>query len=106
MEPRQEGWRFFAESPLYLHGAAPMSTPPEGVGHLIEDSASRRSNGERTFVYLLEGSFPDGKWIQCAYGERHQLSLSKRLDDKTTKCTVAIRSGEKAGENKVRIECQ
>lgn len=106
IEPTQEGWKFFAESPLYLHGAAPMSTPPEKLGHLIEDAVKKSSEGEQIYTYLLDGPFPDGKWIQCVYGERHQLSLSKRLDDRTSKCRVSIRAAVKAGENTVRIECE
>lgn len=100
-----EGWQFFAAAPIYLHGAAPMSTVPDKLGHLIEDGELKRK-GERILVYSLEGPFPDGKWIQCAYGEHHQLTLSRRLPDHVKQCSVAYRQGEKAGERRVRIMCE
>ena len=106
MVDQPDGWRFFAETPVYLHGAALMSTPPESLGHLLEDSIAKRHKGERVYSYSLDGKFPEGKWIQCAYGERHQLTLSKRLDDHIRKYTVVVSRGEKAGQNLVRIECE
>jgi len=99
------GWQFYAESPLYLHSAAPMVTPPEGMGHLVED-AVRKRKGEETFVYRLDGPLLEGKWIQCAYGEYGQLTLSRRLHDDTQQCSVTYRKGEKAGENRITILCE
>ncbi|HEY1150640.1 MAG TPA: STY0301 family protein, partial [Pseudoduganella sp.] len=51
-----EGWHFYAASPLYLHSAAPMATPPEKLGHLIEDSHRKRKD-EEIYTYRLEGPF-------------------------------------------------
>jgi hypothetical protein len=100
-----DGWHYFPASPIYLHGAAPMSTPPERLGHLIED-AVQTGRGERTLVYSLDGPFPEGKWIQCAYGEHHQLTLSKRLPDHLRRCSITYRQGAKAGERNIRIRCE
>lgn len=99
------GWRFFAQSPIYLHSAAPMSTAPEKLGHLVHESVKKKDGGE-IYSYKLDGPFPEGKWLQCAYGTHHQLTLSRRLDDSTMKCTITYRRGEKAGENKLRIQCE
>ena len=99
------GWRFFAESPLYLHAAEPMTGPPEQLGHLIEDSM-KNSKDEWTYTYTLDGPFPDGKWLQCSYGAHSELTLSTRLNDATKRCTISYRKGKKAEQREIRIRCE
>jgi hypothetical protein len=104
LNPPIEGWHYFAESPLYLHGAAPLYGPPELRGHLVQNTV-RTSKDAKTYVYQLGGHFPDGKWIQCAYGEHHALTLSKRLADDTSSCTITYRKGAKVNQHEIDIMC-
>jgi hypothetical protein len=82
-----------------------MATPPEKLGHLIEDSRRKHKN-EEIYTYRLDGSFPDGKWVQCAYGEHNQLTLSRKLADDTKRCSVTHTKGEKAAQNHIKIVCE
>jgi hypothetical protein len=99
------GWKFYAESSLYLHSAAPMTGPPERLGHLIEDNV-RQQKKQEIYTYKLDGPFPEGKWMQCSYGTSGEVSLSKRLDDNIEACTITYRKGEKAGQNHILIACK
>ena len=105
LSPPLKGWHFFAESPLYLHSAAPIDGPAEQRGHLMEDKV-RKERGREIYIYTLDGSFPDGKWLQCASGVHDEITLSKRIDDNTAACTITYRKGEKAGQNNIQIDCK
>jgi hypothetical protein len=91
------GWTTFAASPLYLHGAVPMSGPPEKLGEL-SDFKQRRGNNEWTYTYQLDGKFSDGKWLACTYGESDQVTLSKKLDDSIQACVFTYRKGKHVGQ--------
>lgn len=99
------GWKSFIASPLYLHGAAPTDGPPEGLGQLA-DYREKPSKGGWTDTYTLHGKFPDGKWLDCTYGENDQASLSIRLDDSVQVCKFAYRNGEHVGERYIAIDCK
>jgi hypothetical protein len=99
------GWTTFVASPLYLHGAAPMSGPPEKLGEL-SDFKQKRGKNEWTYKYQLDGKFPDGKWLACTYGESDQVTLSKRLDDSVQTCTFTYRKGKYVGQNVIAISCK
>ena len=99
------GWTPRVASPLYLHGAAPMNGPPEKLGEL-SDFTQRRGKNEWTYTYLLDGKFPDGKWLACTYGEADQVTLSKRLDDSIQACTFTYRKGKYVGQNDIAIQCK
>ena len=47
------------------------------------------------YVYTRDCSFPDGKWLQCAYGVHDEI---------TAACTITYRKGEKAGQNDIEID--
>lgn len=98
-------WTPFVASPLYLHAAAPMYGPPELRGDLV-DFISQRSKNEWSYTYRLEGKYPEGKWLQCAYGEYNQVTLSRRIADATLECKISYRKGQKAGQNDIRIACK
>jgi hypothetical protein len=99
------GWTTFAASPLYLHGAAPMSGPPEKLGEL-SDFKQKRGKNEWTYTYQLDGKFSDGKWLACTYGESDQLTLSKKLDDGIQVCAFTYRKGKHVGQNDIAILCK
>jgi hypothetical protein len=101
----QHEWTPFVASPLYLHSAAPMHGPPEMRGDLA-NFTERRNKHEWSYSYRLEGAFPEGKWLQCAYGENNQVTLSRRLPDDVLSCTFTYRKGAKAGQNDIGIICR
>lgn len=99
------GWTAFSSSPLYLHGAAPMSGPPEKLGVLADYHETKR-NQEISYTYQLDGHFPEGKWLACTYGEGDQVTLSKRLDNTVRVCIFRYRKGKHVGQNDVAISCK
>lgn len=66
----------------------------------------RTAQNTWTDTYDLQGSFPDGKWLQCSYGMLNEIVLAKRLDDGVTACTIKGKKGEKAGQNVFSVECR
>ncbi|WP_371871673.1 STY0301 family protein [Pseudoduganella violacea] len=99
------GWTTFVRAPLYLHGAAPMSGPPEELGELAEFS-QKREKGVWIYTYQLDAPFPAGKWLACTYGESDQVTLGKRLDDNTRVCSFRYQKGRHVGENIIAIACK
>jgi hypothetical protein len=102
--PPATGWVPYVASPLYLHAAAPMSGPPEMKGDLA-DFKETHGKGEWAYTYSLDGTFTDGKWLQCTYGEYNQVTLSTRLPDETRECKFIYRKGTKAGQHQIKIAC-
>lgn len=83
------------------------AAPPEKLANLVGETTRRPGSGkEWSTTYMLEGAYPDGKWMECGYGEYNQLILSRRLDDDTKECTVIYRKGEKAGQNALKTNCK
>jgi len=99
------GWISYVASPMYLHDAAPTDGPPQRKGELADYAHSGNKN-ETTDTYDLEGTYPDGKWLRCSYGEYAQITLAQRLDDSITRCTFRYRKGQKAGQNDITIRCK
>ncbi|WP_043481145.1 STY0301 family protein [Janthinobacterium sp. HH01] len=100
-----DDWRFFAEAPMYLHSAAPITGPPETRGHLKEDSASQR-HGIWTYTYNLDGPYPNGKWMQCGYGEHDEMTLSKRIADHISVCVITYNKATKTSQQQIQINCR
>lgn len=98
-------WKTFVSSPLLLHNAAPTSGPPEVLGQLRGETI-HRDKQTWTERYSLHGRYPDGKWLQCDYGMLNEVSLSKRLDDSTTECTITGKKSRLAGQNAYAIVCK
>ncbi len=82
-----------------------MSGPPEMRGDLAEFT-ERRGRDSWTYPYRLDGLFPSGKWLQCAYGEYNEVTLSQRLPDDIQACTFTYRKGAKAGQHDIDITCR
>lgn len=99
------GWKTFVGSPLYLHGAAPMSSPPEMLGELVEDS-ERQDKNQKVYTYNIDGKFPHGKWLACKYGESNQITLARQLPDATNTCVISLRKGQHVGQNDIKIACE
>lgn len=99
------GWQTFVSAPLYLHGAAPMSGPPEMLGELISDTERHGKKGTES-TYKIDGKFPNGKWLACTYGEADQVTLARQLPDATNVCVITSRKGKFVGQNDVKIDCK
>ena len=91
------GWTSYVARPLYLSAAVPIDGPPERRGGLA-DFEERRSKQQTTYIYRFEGSYPEGKWLECSYGEYGQVTLSRKMDDRVQKCEFTYRPGAKAGQ--------
>ena len=105
LDPVPAGWTAYIAGPLYLNSAAPIDGPPQRKGELVP-TAERKAKGQTIFVWQLEGAFPDGKWLQCSYGEYGQVTLSKRMEDSVRRCEVSYKKGSKAGQNEIGIDCR
>lgn len=99
------GWTPYVDSPLYLSAAAPIDGAPERRGQLVP-GGERTKKGHTILSYRLEGSYPDGKWLQCSYGAHGEVTLSKRMDDSVSLCEFTYRKGSKAGQNEIDIDCR
>lgn len=101
------GWSTYVASPLYLHSAGAAAAPPEKLANLVGESIGQPGRSKEWFTsYKFEGKSPDGKWMECGYGEYNQVIVSKRLADDTSECKVSYRKGEKAGQNALKISCK
>lgn len=98
------GWTSFVASPLYLHGAAPMSGPPEQLGELAGFHEAR-VKGKLVHTYKFDGKYPEGKWLACTYGESDQLKLSRRLPDAIRTCSFTYSKGAHVGQVDIAISC-
>ena len=77
--------------PLQLSGVSVYDGPPEQGAALVPTSSSR--NGDRS-TWAFTGSYPDGKWLSCDYGNG-LVHLSIRADDASASCeAVATKSGD------------
>lgn len=104
VQPPGPGWRSFVGAPLYLSDAAPADGPPERLGILRGEDGHRTKN-TWTNKYVLDGPYPEGKWLRCDYGAMGEVSISMRMPDDIHECTVIGRKGEHAGENRFHILC-
>jgi hypothetical protein len=101
------GWQPYVASPLFLSSAGAMAGPPEKRAILMGDTTWKKGKTEWSTTYDLDGAgFAAGKWMECRYGEYDEVTLSKRLDDRTKSCTVHFSKGEKAGQRTVKIHCK
>ena len=105
LDPVPAGWTAHIASPLYLNSAAPIDGPPQRKGELVP-TAERKAKGQTIFVYQLEEPFPEGKWLQCSYGEYGQVTLSKKMADSVRRCEIRYQKGSKAGQNEIGIDCR
>ena len=98
------GWTAYVNGPLYLSAAAPIDGAPERKGQLVPSGEHTRK-GQTTIVYRLEGNYPDGKWLQCSYGEHGEVTLSRKMDDSVSQCAFTYKKGRKAGQSDIHLAC-
>lgn len=99
------GWEGHPTAELNLNSAAPTSGPPEQHGDLANFQRVQKK-GEWSDTYDLDRPFPNGKWLECGYGEHNEVTLSQQLPAPVKKCTFSYQKGAKAGQHKIKIECK
>lgn len=88
--PTDDGWSAgAADHGAPLESIGLFSGPPQH-GAMLQPTTA---DGKR-ISWTLEGPFPDGVWVQCAYG-RDTLTLSKALASVPKAC-VALYGKERA----------
>jgi hypothetical protein len=107
LERMPKQWTPHVLAPLYLSSAVATAGPPEMLAVLMGESTWRKGVTEWSTTYAMrDDGFPDGKWLECRYGEHGQVALSMRLDDQTQVCTLRFSKGENAGQTSVKIVCK
>lgn len=102
-----EPWKAHVAASIPLSSAGATAGPPERKAVLMGDSTWKKGATAWTTAYDLAGAgFPEGKWMECRYGEYDQISYSVRLDERTSSCKVEIVQGIKAGQKNITILCQ
>ena len=98
-------WTAAVQGPFWLHSAGPMDGPPSDMAVLKEDVYTKRVGKKKVTKWDLSGTFSAGKWMACKYGYTNDFILSKKLDEKTSGCTVT--SIEQAsGKVDITIRCR
>ncbi|MGK5044911.1 STY0301 family protein [Janthinobacterium sp. GB4P2] len=87
-------------------GTQRLSMARRSAGGQLVPSGERKKKGKTTLSYRLEGSYPDGKWLQCRYGVHGEVTLSRRMDDSVSHCEFTYRKGRKAGQSEIDIDCR
>ncbi len=89
-----------------LNFAGPMAGPPSAMNILTGETGTSRS-GKHIVKWKLNQpsqSFTEGKWMACFYGHANNVILSRRIDDRTSSCTVSYASNAYGFQN-LDIRC-
>ncbi|WP_147330525.1 MULTISPECIES: STY0301 family protein [unclassified Duganella] len=100
------GWTAFVPTALRLSSVAMMNGPPSKMAILKPDEIKQQKNKKQvSWQDLNDGPAPGGKWIACNYGAgNNDVILSRKIDDKTSQCTVTY-TGTQPGERDIAIVC-
>jgi hypothetical protein len=86
------GWFGFSPSQSRLDGGGMMSGPPQQMAYLVPASSRKvKGAGIATGWQFAAG---EEKWLYCTYGT-NAIQVAKRMDDKTTECTMTSREERK-----------
>lgn len=99
------GWTAAVQGPFWLHSAGPMDGPPSDMAVLKEDVYTKRVGKKKVTKWDLSGTFSAGKWMACNYGYANDFILSKKLDEKTSACTVTSKE-QPSGKVAIEIRCK
>lgn len=98
LSPTPKGWTPFVPFALPLHSVGVMYGPPARMAILKPDE-SKRSRGKTITTWTgLKSEPSEGTWITCDYGLGNEVMLSKRIDDRTTACTVTYTKDSQGGD--------
>ncbi|QBI03241.1 STY0301 family protein [Pseudoduganella albidiflava] len=100
------GWVPHVEFPLQLYSAG-MSSGPPGSLLTLRGEELRRTEHVISTRYAFEPGAPSNQaWLDCAYGEGGEISISQRLSDRIRECTVT-KFRPVAGEpRRIEIRCR
>lgn len=97
------GWTPSTPYAFKLSGAEIMGGPPASKAQLVPDGGHKIKNGSVT-SWDLAGEMPEGKWLNCTYGE-DMVHLSRRLADNIQSCSVTYTKTSK-GHKDVIVNCK
>lgn len=101
------GWAAHPSKYFRLYAAGFNNGPPENLAELKPVSV-RESKQESTELWRFEGGGPtDGLWLACAYGgPAGDITLSKKISDSYSSCTIKYTRSTKAGARNIAITCR
>lgn len=97
------GWQGYSSSIMRLTGYGMMAGPPESMTYLVP-ADSKKQNGINKTAWSFEGG--GEKWLYCTYDGSSAIQISRRLDDKTTRCEVSSKTGKMGSIEVADIECR
>ena len=98
--PTSDGWSANAGDTASLYGADVFDGPPDQMASLIPDASSRNSS-----TWTLEGSYPQGIWLQCTYAGG-ALTLTRRLQKVPAACVARYPRLSKGRPESVSFDCK
>lgn len=99
------GWVPRIEAPLRLY-AAGMSAGPPNTQQTRPGSEIRRDKDSVTTKYAFDpDSRPNHVWLDCQYGEGGEVSISRRLDERTRECTITMHRLVPGEPRKIDMKC-
>ena len=100
----KDDWVANFSMPLKLTAAGFMQGGPSMHADL-KPYSTRKIPGGTAVAWVFQGAYPNGKWLSCEYANGI-ASLSKRIADTTSECSVMY-GGGKSGAYVVRsITCK
>jgi hypothetical protein len=93
MQAPSPEWQGFVKSPLRWRSVSLMAGEPSTQTHLKPDLFNETKE-KSTSTWKFVGDYPEGKWLSCGYVDG-SVSLSKRIDDRFTECSVVYRKDKK-----------
>lgn len=99
-------WRPFVEFSLPLHSASMSSGPPESLSQLRGVDLHQRGEPPSTLYEFGKVGYERGKWLACNYGEAGELTISRRLDDSLTACTITHFKGRANQPRRIDVSCK
>ncbi|MDR0780383.1 MAG: hypothetical protein LBF16_06770 [Pseudomonadales bacterium] len=100
----EEGWIAYVLYPLKLTSAGFMQGEPSTRAHL-KPWATREIAGGDVATWVFEGLYSQGKWLSCEYAGG-VASLSRRIADTTSECSITYEDGEKNAQIIREIICK
>jgi hypothetical protein len=106
-----EGWTPYVDTTLRLNSIGFMAGPPDTLTDLKPYDADSKG-GKNNQKYKNSSTWVWGedekveKWITCGYDLGNSFSLSKKISDKTKKCTVTYTKNKDGQSNFPVANCK
>jgi len=102
------GWQAYNPNPLLLRAAGFMGGAPPSKIDLTPDSSEKHGQG-LVSTWTFERSVAanaGGLWLTCAYGNRGELTLSRKISPSIVECSVIYADMRDGADRKVRVTCR